>query len=131
MKAIPWAVVILLVLLTAACSDDDPLDPDDGALVFSPSSLPAGTVGDPYTATITVSGQYTPVFEISVPAGTLPAGLQLVYEEIDDHAVISGTPQSAGTTSIMVSAYCFGTNDPGQEGHKAYSIVVEESARDN
>jgi hypothetical protein len=122
------AVLVFLVLLISACSDkeDQPFPPNDDPLVFSPDNFPDGKVGEFYTTTITVSENLTPVFEISVPDESLPRGLQLIYQEPQKFAVISGTPEEAGTTSISVTAKCFGTNSPGQVGEKEYSIEIVE-----
>ena len=128
MKLSSKAVVITLLLLISSCSDekDRPFPPNDDPLVFSPGSLPGGNVGEFYNATITVSDNMTPVFEISVPDDSLPQGLQLFYQEPQVFAVISGIPEEAGTTSITVTAKCFGTNSPGQVGEIEYSIEVVE-----
>jgi hypothetical protein len=76
------------------------------ALVFSPDKLPAGKAGQPYQATITVTQNSTPLNTISVSEGDLPAGLEITHKEGEDSALISGTPQTAGTYKFTVWANC-------------------------
>lgn len=122
------AVVIILALMLPSCSEekDQPTPPNDDPLVFSPGSLAGGKLGEFYNATVTVSDNLTPIFEISVSDGSLPRGLQLLYQEPQEFSVISGTPEEAGTFSFTVTAKCFGTNSPGQVGKIEYSIEIVE-----
>jgi hypothetical protein len=62
------------------------------------TSPPSGTVGAPYSGTIGVSGGTAP-YSCTITAGTLPAGLTL-----GAGCVITGTPTTAGTTSVTVKA---------------------------
>ncbi|MHB1739114.1 MAG: G1 family glutamic endopeptidase [Actinomycetes bacterium] len=68
-----------------------------GALAVATSSLPTGTVGTAYSAPLQASGG-VPAYTWTITSGTLPAGLSL------DSAtgVISGTPSTAGSTSLDV-----------------------------
>jgi hypothetical protein len=59
---------------------------------------PAATVGTPYSGTIGVSGGTTP-YTCVLTAGTMPAGLTL-----GANCVVTGTPTTAGTTSVTVKA---------------------------
>jgi hypothetical protein len=70
-----------------------------GALAISPASLPGGFVGISYSATMTVTGNPTPL-TWAVAIGTLPAGLNLNAAT----GVISGTPTVAGSSSFTISA---------------------------
>ncbi len=97
-----------------------------GPLKFEPADLPAAQVGEPYTAIINVSDARTPVFEIVVESGELPAGLVLLYDEKrGQEAVITGTPRSSGRSTFTVKASAHGTNTQGQKGRREYSITVE------
>ncbi len=62
------------------------------------SSPPSGTVGTPYSGTIGVSGGMAP-YSCAITAGTLPAGLTL-----GAGCVITGTPTTAGTSTVTVKA---------------------------
>ena len=81
-------------------ADDDAADP----LRFSPDVLPTARVGVPYDATIIVTNEQTPVGEISISKGELPAGLDLLYAAIEDSAHLVGTPQEKGTYALAVRA---------------------------
>lgn len=130
MRKISKFALLILVLSLAACSDDEdsPTPPpvNDGQLVFSPGSLANGQVGQPYLAIITVSNNHTPIFDIAISNGSLPPGLTLSYQQLEEKVEISGTPGAGGTTSFTVTAKCFGTNDPGQTGDREYSLEVVE-----
>jgi hypothetical protein len=67
------------------------------ALTLTLSSLPDGTVGTPYSATIGVSGGTAP-YSCMITAGTLQAGLTLTG------CTVSGTPTVAGTANLTVKA---------------------------
>jgi hypothetical protein len=73
----------------------------DGALAISTSSLPAGTYGTSYTATLGATGgvgSYS--FTWSAASGsTLPPGLTL-----SSGGVASGTPTATGTYNVVVTA---------------------------
>ena len=64
------------------------------------ASLPAATVGSPYSATLQAAGGATP-YQWSITKGSLPSGLSL------DGATgtITGTATSSGTASFVVSAH--------------------------
>jgi len=94
-------------------------------LAFTPAGeLPEAKVGQPYHAAITVTGNRTPVGEMSAQASTLPPGLELHHTRGDDSGVIEGTPKTPGQYSFTVSVWCFGTNVSGQTGGQRYSLVV-------
>ena len=61
------------------------------------TSLPAASVGTPYTATLAATGGI-PSLTWSVTSGTLPAGLSLAAST----GVISGTPTTSGTQGLTV-----------------------------
>lgn len=97
------AVLFWLVSLTAcgglttpasspAASNNPP-----SSLTIS-STLPAGTVGAAYDATLSVSGGKAP-YLFSLASGQLPTGMQLIAGT----GTISGTPSTAGGFNFAVS----------------------------
>ncbi len=66
----------------------------------TPLTLPSGTVGRPYTATITASGGFPPVSYALTKGAVLPPGLQLT-----SRGIISGTPVEAGPYRFGILAY--------------------------
>ena len=66
-------------------------------LTFIPASLPAGSVGTPYTQTITAAGGTGP-YTYALSSGVLPAGLTL-----SSTGVIAGTPSSAVSANFSVA----------------------------
>jgi hypothetical protein len=68
------------------------------ATTLTLSPPPTATVGQPYSGTIGVSGGTAP-YSCSITAGSLPAGLTLGAS-----CVITGTPTTAGSTTVTVKA---------------------------
>ncbi len=64
--------------------------------IVQTTSLPAGTVGDAYSATLTASSG-TPPYTWSIASGALPAGLAL-----SSAGAITGTPTTAGAYQFSV-----------------------------
>jgi hypothetical protein len=120
MRALVGAVLLATALAatTAAC-DTRP------SLSFAPDTLPDGTVGQQYGVTITVSGNQTPVGDF-FPEANLPPGLTWSWDENADRNVaqLTGTPTTAGTYQVTVSAWCLGTNVSGQTGSREYTLVI-------
>src|ERR1700687_4506053 len=86
-------------------------------LVITHSSLPTGAVNSVYSPTLQSSGG-TPTVSWTVTAGTLPAGLTLNSTT----GVISGTPTTAGTSSVTVQATDSST--PQQTPTKQFNIMI-------
>ncbi|HJQ42248.1 MAG TPA: right-handed parallel beta-helix repeat-containing protein [Jatrophihabitantaceae bacterium] len=84
---------------------------DQPAVVISPNSLPNGTVGVPYSVTITATGGLGAPYVWSLAGGALPPGLTFSAA-----GVISGVPTAPGTYHITVSV-----DDPTE---KDYTIVI-------
>jgi large repetitive protein len=85
-------------------------------LVITTTGLPAGSVGQPYQATLTASGG-TGLTSWSVSSGTLPKGFAL-----GANGVLSATPTAVGTFTFTVQA-----SDAGWAGNTAtqtLSVVV-------
>ncbi len=68
------------------------------ALTISPATLPAGTVGNSYSETLTAAGGLGP-YTYSISSGSLPGGLSL-----SSSGQLSGTPTAAGAFSFEVTA---------------------------
>jgi hypothetical protein len=92
---------------------------------IEPESLPNAQTGVEYEVEIRVSNNVTPVNNVFLSNGTLPAGLELAFVEGEDSAMISGTPEEAGTFNFTVFVSCVGTMVAGQTLEKEYTIVVE------
>jgi large repetitive protein len=88
-----------------------------GPLKITTTSLPAGTVGSPYSGFLQSSGG-TPPVTWSVSVGSLPAGLTLTPSS----GAISGTPSAAGTTNFTVTAT--DVSVPAQSVSQALSINI-------
>jgi len=116
-RLLPLAL-LFMVVLACRCTG--------APLAFSPPELPEAQVGQPYEATITVSGNHTPVFLISVDSEELPPGLTLHYEDNASTAEIKGVPEKAGEFEFTVRAYCYGTNVSGQTGERRYRLLVKQ-----
>ena len=86
-------------------------------LSVTTTSLPGGTVGAAYAATLAATGGTTP-YAWSVSSGNLPAGLGLDSST----GVISGTPTTPGTASFTVQAT--GSSSPAQMATHTLSIEV-------
>jgi hypothetical protein len=87
----------------------------NASIAVSPSSLPNGTAGSPYSQTVSATGG-AGGFTFSVSSGALPAGLALSGST----GVLSGTPSSAGSSSFTITA----TDGNGATGSQAYSITI-------
>jgi hypothetical protein len=89
------------------------------ALVITTTSLPAGTVGVAYSATIEVTGGTTP-YTFAVSAGALPDGLSLDGST----GALSGTPTAAGVSPFSVTVTDSGS--PQQEATRAYVLAIQQ-----
>ncbi|NOT04425.1 MAG: hypothetical protein HOP27_07475 [Anaerolineales bacterium] len=99
--------------------------PSTTLLKIEPDSLPNAQTGVEYEVEIRVSDNVTPVNDVVLSSGTLPAGLELVFVDHVNGAKISGVPEETGTFTFTVSISCFSTMVIGQTGEKEYVIVVE------
>ncbi len=88
-------------------------------VVVTPSTLPNGAPGTPYSQTLTVSGGSGP-YTWSVSSGTLPSGLTLDTTSTGSTTTISGTPTTPQTASFTVQAVA----TAGGTGSQAYSVTI-------
>ncbi len=86
----------------------------------SPSPLPSGTSGAPYSTTLTAQGG-TPPYSWSISSGSLPAALQLSAA-----GLISGTPNPAGTFTFTVQVTDSGA--PAKTAPQQLSLTIASGA---
>ena len=114
------AMLLFLFTSCLACGRVAP----SPSLQFLPDKLPEARVGEPYSATIGIAGNRTPVGSLAVGVGELPTGLALYHERGNSFAEIRGTPETAGLSKFTISAWCLGTNEHGQSGQRDYELPV-------
>ena len=90
---------------------------DSQGLTITTASLPAGTVGQPSSASVSASGG-TPPYTWSV-SPSLPAGLSLDSTT----GAITGTPTAEGTSSHTFSV--FDSSTPKQVVQKALTLTIK------
>jgi hypothetical protein len=90
------------------------------SLAVVTSGLPSGTVGTPYSATLSASGGTLP-YTWAITAGLLPSGLSL-----SSSGAITGTPSTTGSYSFTVQVTDSTTPTP-QRATAALSITVGSS----
>jgi len=91
----------------------------DAIFEITTFSFPGGTVGVPYTGSVTAGGASTP-FTWSITDGTLPAGLKFTTSSSTSSITISGTPTTVGTSSFTVQV----TDTSGGSVSQSYSITI-------
>ena len=89
-------------------------------VMISTSTLPNGTVGTPYSTTLTATGGTTP-YSWTLTSGALPAGLGL-----SQNGTISGTPTGAGQSNFTVQVT--DSSSPMQKATKRFSISISSGA---
>ncbi|MFN7973093.1 MAG: Ig domain-containing protein [Acidobacteriota bacterium] len=87
---------------------------DCPAITVTPPTLPAGSVGVPYSQTLGANGGTAP-YTFAVTAGALPPGLTLTTG-----GVLSGTPTTGGSFSFTVTA----TDANGCPGVRSYQFLI-------
>jgi hypothetical protein len=133
------SAVLLIALVSMSCrlfsrlnstpqpeNDGQYFGPTGGPLNFEPEFLHAAQESVKYEEKVLVTGNNTPVGDFFLSEGALPPGLELVFLDGEDAALISGIPEETGTFVFTVSVWCFGTQVSGQAGEKEYRLVVEK-----
>jgi hypothetical protein len=90
-----------------------PAAPALPTVAVGPTAIPDGTVGTPYSATLTATNGTSPSFAIT--AGTLPAGLTL-----SPAGVLSGTPTEGGNYTFTVGVTATGAT----AGQRQFTLRV-------
>jgi len=85
------------------------------AFVVSTATLPNGTVGTAYAATV-ASQNGVGAVTFAVTTGTLPAGLTLVPTT----GAISGTPTTAGASTFTITA----TDSTAQSAQRSFTVTI-------
>ena len=88
-------------------------------LTITTQSLPEGTVGSEYSATLTASGDAT-LYTWSISSGILPHDLSLNFST----GVISGTPTQAGNYNFTIKVT--DSSNPPNEVTKEFTLVIKE-----
>ena len=91
---------------------------------ISPTTVPNGNVGSPYSQTLSVNGGLGP-YAWSVSTGTLPAGLALTPSNTT--AKISGTPTTA-QTSVAFTIKVTDSSNPAQSGTQSFTVTINAPA---
>lgn len=89
------------------------------SLTVNPTSLPAGTVGLPYSQTAVATGG-TGSYTYALSSGSLPAGVTLNPA----NGAITGTPTTAGQSLFTIRA----VDTSGNSGSRAYVVNIGSSA---
>jgi len=88
------------------------------SITLSPTTLLAGTVGVPYSQTITASGGTAP-YTFTVSSGALPAGLTLNPQT----GALSGTPTSQSTSNFTIAVKDVSVGS----GSQSYTLTVSQA----
>jgi hypothetical protein len=89
-------------------------DAATGSLTISPSTLPAGTINQPYSQSFVASGGESP-YAFRIVQGSLLGGLTL-----STAGVLSGTPAVSGTSTFSVAV----TDPRGLYGEQTFELDV-------
>jgi hypothetical protein len=110
--------MLLSALAASGCggggSSSDPPPPPPTPVAVTTSALPAGQVGNPYTATLAATGGTTP-YTWAVASGTLPSGLSL--------NAASGALAGFPTLAVAGVAISFTVTDSSQPARSATATL--------
>lgn len=93
------------------------------SVAITTKTLPNGTVGTAYTASISASGGCTP-YKWSIASGSLPAGITAKPSSSTTSLTLSGTPTTASNVTFAVKVAGCG-NRASQD---SYTVVIQGSA---
>lgn len=88
-------------------------------VTITTQSLPNGTVGTAYTATINAGNGCTP-YRWTI-TGTLPTGLQYVAQNAGRSLILSGKPTTASTYKFSATV----TGCQGRQSQVSYTVVIQ------
>jgi putative Ig domain-containing protein len=109
-----------LVIAGAALASGGGGGTTTSSLTFDNDTLGNGTVGVFYAGFITASGGLGSPYEFRVVAGKVPAGLTLAKAYGMQSTVISGTPQTVGTSTFTVEVKA----GSGATARKAFTLTI-------
>jgi uncharacterized repeat protein (TIGR03803 family) len=92
------------------------------SIVIAPASLPAGTVGIAYSATLIATGGSGSGYVWSVSAGA--ASLSALGLSLSSAGVLSGTPSAAGQSTFTAQV----TDSFGGTATQSYTVVINAAA---
>jgi hypothetical protein len=125
-QVLPLVLISAGLLAISACSGvsagaptSDAQTPASSASLTISGTLPSGTVGASYHATLTVSGGTAP-YIFSMKSGALPAGVGLTSES----GTLSGTPTTAGTFSFVLEV----SDSTGSSKQQSFKLSVINSS---
>lgn len=87
-----------------------------GRNIFTPTDLPLGVAGQPYTVQLGATNSVLPL-AFTILIGTLPTGLA-----ITPHGLISGTPTVSGSFSLLIQ--CTDTDSPSETVWRTYLLSI-------
>ena len=106
--------------LTATATVPATVTPPPAALSITTASLPAATVGQPYSEDLVAAGG-TPPYAWSLTSGTLPAPVALSAV-----GTIAGTP--AGAADVPITAQVTDKSNPVQKIAKSFNFIANAAA---
>jgi len=103
----------LLLLLSVPCL---------ASVSIRSTTLPNGTVGTAYSATVQASGGCTP-YKWAISAGALPAGITATPSANSKSLKLSGTPTTAESSSFNVEV----TGCGGRASQASYTVEIQDN----
>jgi hypothetical protein len=123
-RAVLLAIFLVLII---GCSQPASDLQTTGGLTVSPSAIPEGVVGRPYSVKISVQNSKALIKEVGIANGTLPEGLEFKKTGISTEiAEISGTPQKSGKFGFTIFVTCIGVQDTAEGASQQYNILIKE-----